>query len=46
MGGTDPMEVGNQANSFGFSDPPVDEYRYWDDVVTGDAYISPPVPPP
>jgi hypothetical protein len=37
--------VGQQANRYVFPDI-VDEYRYWDDVVVGDAYIGPQIPPP
>jgi hypothetical protein len=36
--------VGNQADRQGWA--VVDEERYWDDVVVGDAYIGPQVPPP
>jgi hypothetical protein len=44
------FEVGRQTNRTAGScgSPPclVDENRYWDDVVIGDAYIGPQVPPP
>jgi hypothetical protein len=36
--------VGNQADRQNYD--VVDEERYWDDVVVGDAYVGPQVPPP
>lgn len=36
--------IGNQADRLGYR--VIDEERYWDDVVVGDAYIGPQVPPP
>ena len=36
--------VGQQVDRFHYK--PIDEDRYWDDVVVGDAYIGPQVPPP
>jgi hypothetical protein len=36
--------VGNQADRLNYD--AIDEERYWDDVVVGDAYVGPQVPPP
>jgi hypothetical protein len=40
------FQVGMQANRIGVKTNIVDEDRYWDDVVIGDAYIGPQIPPP
>ena len=42
--GIQAIDIGNQTERSNFT--PVNEYRYWDDVVIGDAYIGPQVPPP
>ncbi len=42
--GIDRLYFGQQVDTFHYK--PVNEDRYWDDVVIGDAYIGPQVPPP
>jgi hypothetical protein len=42
--GIDRLYVGEQVDRFHYK--PINEDRYWDDVVVGDAYVGPQVPPP
>jgi hypothetical protein len=44
-GGVGSILVGQQVNPSANTQV-VDEYRYWDDIVIGDAYIGPQIPPP